>query len=446
MFERHYDDEDIVALLESEREASDAHLPACALCSSKVESFRLIAGVLRESATWDQTELSATPDPATVATLRSFAERMTSDDERAAFILKELLAGPRETWTRRLREHPEWRTPGVVRRLMAAAYDAVVQMPPDAVAMMAMATDIADHLDTGSQPSSTLQQLRAGAWRDSAYALYYTGRFTDALAAVRRASEHLDMCVVDEYERARLGIVEALILRAFEKLDEGGAVAATSARTFVAFGDTERMASARMAEAQLLMNRGDYAAAESILGRLERDFEKTDLETSSRILGNLAFCSAKLGNVDLALKRYGEASAILRELGSTTEVLRIQWSIAVMLAEAGRHADACLRLRELTPEMERLGMASEAAIAALNVAESLLAQGKYAEVEELCANAMRSFEKAGLAYTPRALTALAYIREAASMRRADASLVKTVREYIRRLPAQPNLLFALPPE
>ena len=444
--ERHYDDESLIALLENNRLAADIHIPACSPCAEKVESFRMVADILREADTWDSREVTDGV-PETIHALRAFAGQMASEDERAVAIVAELLDGVRESWMRKLQQHPEWRTAGVVRRLIEKAYDAVMQMPPDAVEMMALATDIADHIDPDSYASDTVAHLRAAAWRDSAYALYYTGRFVDALAATKRAAKNLDLCLVDEYERARLGIVEALILRAFEKFEDASRVAATSTHSLLAFGDLSRVASSRIAEAQMLFSRGDYATAEPRLLDLERQMAKSqDVDTHARVLANLAFCSGKLGKVEAALQFYATASAFLNETGATTDVLRIKWTIAVMLAETGRPEDACLRIRELTPEMERLGMTSEAAIAGLDVAECLLAQGRYAEIEEICGAAMRSFERAGLAYSTRALTALAFIREAAALRRADQALVRTVRDYIRRLPSQPNLLFALPPE
>ena len=78
-------------------------------------------------------------------------------------------------------------------------------------------------------------------------------------------------------------------------------------------------------------------------------------------------------------------------------------------------------------------------------AEVLLALGRHDEVEELCRHAMSRFEQAGLSYSARALTALAFIQEASSQRRVNPVLIKEVREYLRKLPAQPNLLFAPPP-
>lgn len=445
MIERHYDDEALIALIENNRAVTDAHIPSCAPCSGKVESFRMIAECLGDADVWDTRELRTEAVPATIATLRAFADRMVDEDARAALILPELLAGSREEWMPRLLLHPEWRTAGVVRGLLRIAYDAVMQMPPDAVAMTWMATDIAENLPT--PPTNTLAQLRGAAWRDHAYALYYTGSFAEAEAALTLAENHFSDCVVSDYEEARLGIVRSLVFRAFERLDEATAVASASAETFEFFRDANRSASARLAQVHLLFSRNDYVAAEAILRELDKQLRGTnDIDTHARVLGNLGYCARKTGDFDRAVQYYDLATALFESIGVKTEVVRLRWSVTAMLAEAGRLTDACERLRMLTPEMERLGMFGEAAANALEIAELLLVQGRYAEVDSLCRGAMASFERAGLSYTARALTALAYIQEAAAQRKADRELVRSVRTYIRALPAQPNLLFAHPPE
>lgn len=444
MIERHYTDEALIALIETNRAAADRHLPDCQPCSAKIESFRMIADALCDQEAWDRP--ATEPVPATIANLRAFADRMTDEDSRAETILQELLAGSREEWMPRLNEHPEWRTAGVVRKLIAQVYATVVAMPPDAVEMTSLATDIAEELAPSAYPSDTVARLRGAAWRDKAYALFYVGKFAEAEAAIFASERHFCSCVVSEYDLARLGIVKALVLRPFERFAEASDAAVASARTFEGYGDLNRTVSARLAEVHMLFSRQGYAEAERLLLELEeRISSSTHVGTHARVLGNLAECYRKLGNVRLATHYYDCASALLDDIGAKTETVRTRWNVAVMLAEAGRVADACERLRGLTREMEQLGMASEAALAGLDVAELLLAQNRYEEVDEICRSAIRTFERAGLSYTSRALTALAYIREAANQKRADGELVKNVREYIRRLPSQPNLLFAPAP-
>src|SRR5688572_26897601 len=114
MVERHYDDEALISLMETDRAQSDSHLPDCAPCSEKLESFRMIADALEDGDVWDTRELRTEPPAASIARLRAFADQMSFEDTQAESILRELLAGPREEWMPRLRIHPEWRTAGVV--------------------------------------------------------------------------------------------------------------------------------------------------------------------------------------------------------------------------------------------------------------------------------------------------------------------------------------------
>lgn len=445
MIERHYDDEALIALMESDRLRTDVHLPSCAPCSEKLESFQMIADALRDRDTWDTRETRSEPVPATIANLRSFADRMTSEDAQAEIILESLLAGAREEWMPRLREHPEWRTAGVVRKLSAAIDRAIDAMPSDAVEMTALSTEIADHLDPASHSSDTVVRLRGVAWRDRAFALFYTGEFAKASWAVDRADRELEKCLVDEYDRARVGIVKALVLRALERIDEGSRAAAESAAAFRQFADLRRMASSSMAHVGLLSSRGEYDSAVTILEALEKSIRATgDDDTYARVVANLAYCTWKAGNRTDALRHFELASKTFDLLGTRTEAARDRWSIAVILGEEGRLADSRRLLEQVIAELEGLSMFSEAGLASLDLSELLLIDGRFDEVHQLCTSAMRSFEDAGVAYTQRAVTALAYIREAAEQRVASQKMVRHVRDYIRRLPQEPNLLFAQP--
>lgn len=445
MVERHYDDETLLGFLEKERLVSDPHLTACGPCTDKLDTFRTITEVLEEHDVWDEAGVSVDPVPATVAMLRGFADRMTFEDSAADSILPELLAGPREEWLPRLMAHPEWRTAGVVRALLAESRHAVERMPPDALEMTRLATEIADH-SSSRAIAGTRARLSGLAWHDRAYALFYVGRFADALSAADRADLAFQECTVDTYDRARVAIIRALSLRAME--DVSGAMAAVrfSSETFIQFGDLSRLAAARLAEAHLLFTKSEYHAALEILDPLERQLRSTrDANIHARVLGNMGYCFWKLGKVDEALRHHDAAAALLNDLGVQTEAVRVRWNIASILAAAGRVDEALNRFETLKNEFDQLGMASEAALASLDAAELLIATGDFVTVESLCRAAMASFKEAGISYTARALTALAFIREAAQHRAVTPTHVKHVREYLRRLPQDGELLFAPPP-
>lgn len=446
MVERHYDDEALISLIETNRAGLDAHLPSCKPCSEKLQSVRAIAGTLHDASVWDTRPLREEPNRTTIANLRAFADRMTFEDTRAEAFLREMLEGPRETWMAKLHEHPEWRTAGVVRKLIASASRAIDTMPPDAVEMTALATEVADRLDAAAYPSDTVSRVRGSAWREKAYALFYTGRFADALDAVDRAEEFFERCIVDEYERARVKIVRALILRAKSEITPALAAASCAAVTFTRFEDVSRTASARLAEVHLLFSQEKYEDAAAILEAIEAAIRlSADVDTHARIYGNLGHCYWKLGRLDESLQHHDMAAALFDEIGVPTESARLRWNIASILVTVGRIDEALRRFSLLKSDFEHVGMGSEAALVRLDIAEILLARGDFGTVEQLCREAMASFKLAGIPHATRALTALAYIHEAARFKTATPKLAKHVREFIRRLPQDETVLFAPPP-
>jgi tetratricopeptide (TPR) repeat protein len=447
MIERHYDDEALVTMLDAGAHASDPHLGACGECSEKLDSFRLVVDALHDAATWDKRDLSDAPNPRTIATLRSFADTMAAEDSAAEAYLADLLAGPREGWMTKLRAHPEYRTAGTVRKLIAATDRALDTMPADAVEITALATEIAEHLDPATHRPDTLARLRGAAWRERAYALFYTGQFGDAEKAVDTAERHFGECVVDEYELARVGIVRAVVERGLEKYADGLATARRSADRFEDFVDNARAASARIAEAQLQCSTADFAAAFSTLLQLEEELRHTGpVQTQALVLGNLGYCAWKLGRVGEAIQFHQNAALILEDLGMESDAIRAKWNIAVVLATNGNIDEALRRLRLIQEEFTNRGMAGAAADVALEMAELLVARSSYAEAKAICHDVMQYVQTAGLAHTAPALKALALIHEAVNNQTATPAVVKRVREYLQRLPNEPTLLFATLPQ
>lgn len=447
MIERHYDDEALVTMLDSGAGAPDPHLSACGECTDKLQSFRHVTGALHDAATWDKREVSSAPNPHTIATLRAFANGMASEDSAAEAYLADLLAGPRDGWMRRLRAHPEYRTAGTVRKLIAATDRALDTMPADAVEITALATEIAEHLDSATYRGDTLARLRGAAWRERAYAFVYTGQFAKAEKAVATAETHFAGCIVEEYELARLGIVRALVERRLEKHQNASEVARSSALRLAVFGDFDRSVSARVAEAQIRFQTADFAGAFSILSDLDRHLRRTgSAATHAVVLSNLGYCAWKLGRPAEAIQYHEAAAAIADDLGNASEGIRIRWNIASILAGDGKLDQALPRLYEVHDAFKQLGMASAATEVSVEIAEVLVTRGNHVEAERICRVAMQDIELAGLAHTASALSALAIMHDAISNRTATPVVVRRVREYLRRLPDEPTLLFATAPD
>ena len=440
---RHYDEDALVMMLDGRGHESDPHLASCGECAARLREFRLVTDALRDVDTWDHRELDAAPNATTLATIRAFADSMASEDALAERQLPDLLSGPRETWTVRLQSRPELRTAGMTRALMAASDRALDTVPADAVAISAMAVEIAEHLDGDAD---TIARLRGSACRTNAYALYYTGAFNEADAAVRRAADHYAQVRAAEYDIARLNIVRSLVDRALERISSAAAFAKQSADVFAAFGDDRRTASARLAQVHLLFARGAYRDALSVLRSMERTQRASgDPTTHAQVLANLGFCFWKLGDLDGALKHHEAAAVLFADLGNRTEAIRERWNVASVLATGGKIDEAFRRLARLRDEAAEIGLVHVSVQVSLEIAELHLSRGEFREVELICESAAATYKAAGLAHTTLALTAFAYMDEAVRNRKATPALARHVREYIRRLPEDGQLLFAPPP-
>jgi tetratricopeptide (TPR) repeat protein len=444
--EQHYDDETLIALAESAA-TTDAHLSVCQSCAEAVEELRRIPPALASEAVWSDRPLPESPRPSTVATLRSIATQMDGEDADAERHITALLDGPRETWKRNLEANPAARTPGTVRRLIAATDRAIDTAPADAVEITGLAVDIAERLEAATWYGDTIPRLRGAAWRERAYALFYVGRHVEALTATDIAASWTSRVVVAEFDEARLMLVRALVLRALERYDEALRAADGTTVVFSRFGDTTRVQYAAMFSSTVAYSKRDYRRAAQLFEQLA-DFVSSsgDSRSLASVKQNLAACYRELGDSELALRCFGEAITLFERLGMDAERVRATWHVGrVLLAEA-KYADAASVFCAVKDNYARLQIVDKAAIAAVDLAEASLMLGRLADVIEACRYAVTFYQASGLAYTENALTALAMIREAATAGRLTSFDVARVRSYLERLPTQPQLLFARSPE
>jgi len=443
----HYTDENLIAMLEAGDEAAIArnqHLTSCETCRKSLDEYRSIVKVMADEASWNTRDLRDDPNPQTVATLRAFATSMVREDEEAESYVAALLEGPRETWMPRLKAHPEWRTAGVVRKLVGDAYGALTRMPLDGVEMTSLAIEIADHLVDDRYPTDTVARVRGHAWREHAYGLFYVGDFKQSLAACDRADAELSRCVVDEYDRARVGVVRALSLRPFDRLADTLALALQSAKTFAAFGDYGRVAAASISAVHVQFEKRDFNAALQTLLTLQHDLRNGDAAQRALIASNLGYCYGELGDITSAVAHFCAAAEIHEQAGSATGVLRARWNIAGHYARGGRIAEALALLTAVRSEFHRFAMHDEYVVCGLEIAELLLIQERFDTAEFLCREIAAEIDAVEMSGTKCAMTAIAYLQEAVRSRAATPKVVRHVRNYIERLPEDPNLPFAPP--
>jgi tetratricopeptide (TPR) repeat protein len=153
-------------------------------------------------------------------------------------------------------------------------------------------------------------------------------------------------------------------------------------------------------------------------------------------------CEVHRDNLSEASMHFHKALALFRELGLEVERLTTEWGIAKVLLQSGKESEAIRRLRDVAAELERRGMVTDAALVGLDIADALLALGHARQIVELATRLFRAFTNAGM--LTGALTAIAYLKEAAAAGRLTLDDVQSVRSFLRRAERQPALLFVPP--
>ncbi|HEX3069679.1 MAG TPA: tetratricopeptide repeat protein [Thermoanaerobaculia bacterium] len=425
MVEQHYDEEVLAGFLSEPIDAAarDKHLDTCSLCKGTLQSIRDTTVLLKKPEIWDRKRFSTTAKPETLAFLRNVQQTMAAEEAAACVHVALLLAGDRESWAARLAAHPEWRTAGLVRQLIAATDQAIDLMPPNALEITRLAIDVAEQLPD----SDRVVRLRGNAWYERGYALFYTGAFREALVALANAESQFARLSAVDHEIGRLNLVRGMVHRALEHFDEALPLITAAAAFFREYGDIERWHSARLALGITLWSTGRFR--EALNTHLEIVGDKTaTLRYQATALQNAAICHRELGDFDSAIECFVRAINAAEWAGMISFRAKARWTLARIFGERQRYESALAILTELRDEFEVLGMTNDVAMIALDIAELLLATGRFGEVARACKQAITYFEKMQLTSGRGALTAVTYLCESAVGGSATTALVSDLRD------------------
>jgi tetratricopeptide (TPR) repeat protein len=354
--------------------------------------------------------------------------------------VKQLLAGPREGWAAKLEAHPEWRTAGTVRKLIAATDRYNFSSPLDAVELTRLTVEVAESLPADAV--ATRERLAADAWREYAYALLVTGAYDAATVAL----VHAECCASErlQYANARNSLMRALVLRGKEQWADAVRLSRAAAAEFLRYGDVPKYCSARMAEAITLYDSNQLREAVTVYDDLRPHHLQLTPETVVLAIHNEGLCHRELSDFERAERCFVEAVTLAEELNMQGLRSKARWHLARTLMRQGKY-DAALKLLDpVRRDLQELGLAHDVACSALDVAECLLATDRAAEVDALCRTATSYFKRVALQYSTGAMTALAYVQEAAASRRLRVQDLATVRVFVESLRKTPQLLFAPP--
>ncbi len=415
------------------------HTAECASCRSTLDFFAVAEEDLSDVDVWEPVMGSATHEA-----LMSYAARIADEDREAEELLQPLFASPMQAAWLNLNKKRRFLSGGVARRLSAHAHSICESEPLDALTFADAATSIAEALPDDTYPANAIYEVRGTAWKERANAQRYLGQCPEALESLLRAERAYKHLASPSLGLSAVAYVRACVFCDQLRLDEAAAMAERAERGFAHLGDDDRRMIALYLRATVKFEARSLGDAAELFRQVIEYGESMNspvwIARGSDALGK---CEVHRGNLGEASMHFHKALALFREIGSARELLSTEWGIAKVFLNSGKHSEAIRRLRDVAAKFENLGMVTDAALVGLDIADVLLSQGQTRLIVEFATRLFRVFANAGM--LTGALTAIAYLKEAATAGTLTPDDVQAVRSFVRLAERQPALLFVPPP-
>ena len=382
-------------------------------------------------------------DPERIAARLEFHRRIIAEEEAAAEICKQALAGPSAWWRNAIRQTDGYRTAGMVEILIQRSrIDG--NAPLDALLLAEIAAEVADSIPIQAYPYDHIAKMRGRALRERAFMLSYIGRLPEAAAVAEHSARYLGQIAVPPPDLAKLDLVRSNIARQQEKFGDAIRFARDAAESFDWFGDRSGWLRAREYEAAARISAGDHRQALDILRSIGEYALDMTPEHRAVHLHNMGLCASEAGEFEEAARAYANAAESFRSLGNVAYVVKCRRSAAHSLFCAGKFKEAIPLLEKVWTELEELGMEIEAALVALQLVEARMLIGSTDRIPDVCRTLIDRFTRAGILGS--AMTALAFLREAVAFGHATPALVNHVHEFIRDTRMVEDRPFEPPPD
>jgi tetratricopeptide (TPR) repeat protein len=432
------------AIAGGRRSEIENHLAECAECQEAHDFFVIrdddLGDDLAESDTWELLVGSATH-----TSLMEYGARVAEEDRDAEVVLQPYFDSPiTAAWTTLLTKRRH-RTGGVVRKLNAAAHSICESKPRVALTFADAAISVAEALPDDLYPARAVFRLRGTAWKERANAQMLLGQFPQAHESLDRAERAYGKTPHNGLGLSIVALVRAGVLYAQLRPDEAMVMAERAELGFTHAGDEKRRMDAAYLRASIIFEAGDANRALPIFRRIIEHGENTQsahwIALGSYAAGN---CEVDAGNLGEASLLFHRAIVIFREFGPERERLLTEWGIARVVFHSGNTTEAIRRFRDVAAEFEKRGMVTYAAYVGLDISDGLLALNRPKDIVALAQHLFSVFTNAGM--LTGALSAIAYIKEAAAAKRITKQDVEAVRAFLRRAELQPSLQFVRPPK
>lgn len=347
-----------------------------------------------------------------------------------------------DAWLARIRATASAATEAATRELVDAAFPLINRQPARAEQLYAAAIAITERL--AESPPPLVAALRGYGEKGSANALRMLGRYHEAMQVLIDAEQHFIDARYCPVEIGEVRYTRAGILFKMEKWPQAQAAAMQARRIFEEERNRTRALDAQLLEGCILVERGDLERGREVFVSLRKILEgKRHRGTLACVYMNLSSCDRRRRKPEFARHWLHRATQLFRQLGMPSELARARWCGAQLTIDLGARARGMRELRAAMRDFERLSMPADAGFVALDLLEEITRDPSAAkEAENLARSLAELFVAAGANVS--SAKAIAYLRDAAIARKADAPLVAYVRRYVHQADVDPDRPFQPP--
>jgi tetratricopeptide (TPR) repeat protein len=412
------------------------HLAACSDCADTYDTFvTMFAGEDDEAFLASEGSVTA----------MEWGARVARENADADELLKDYFKVPEKAAYRNLAAQRKFVTGGVVRRLAQRAFEVCANEPLHALVFADAAIAVAEALPKNDYPPNALHDLRGRAWKERANAFNQLGESAPALDALDHAEREYRQVTSNMLSLGNVALVRAVAYYNLERFSDADREVQIAEELYERLGDAERRTKAMFLRGEIMYESHQFEAASQLFRSVLAYGESIDShEWIAHGSYTLANCVLDTGDVENAALLFSKALTLFRITGLKTDRIFAEWGMGRVLLARGLFMDSLRRLHDVRVQFTTLGMTGDVALVALDSIEAMVALGMWKQIADLARRVFITFTEAGMLTS--ALTALAYIQTAAAEHRLTREAVREVREFVKRVERQPDLLFAPPPD
>lgn len=355
-------------------------------------------------------------------------------DEAHAALVAAGLPGVTARGTRR------FRGPALCRALLRRSHDLRYEDPREMVRFAQLAVLTSGNLDRRTHGDDRVADLQAQAWGELGNAQRITGDLLSAERALARSLALFHEGSQDPLLGARLLSLQASLLGDQRRFGEALELLKEVEETYGLFGETQQAASA-------VVKRGTYTGyagdAEEAVALLRRGLTMVDTEADPHLalvaVHSLAWFVMEAGRPREARAILWRHRALYERHGERIVLLKRLWLQGRIDAALGQLNRAARRVAQALRGFDDARLGYHAALAALDLSEVLLREGKSKMAAGFVEQAAETFLALGIAR--EAIGALSLLQQAFEKEVATAAAVQRVAAFFRRLEHEPAANF-----